>query len=89
MASLATLATRPTLLERVAPSNQSFESGKYAGIFRFNFWRHGEWEQVIIDDRLPYNLDPKNGDEPRLCYCHNKEEENEFWSALLEKAYAK
>jgi len=82
LAALATLATRPALLETVAPSNQSFEPGKYAGIFRFNFWRYGKWEQVIIDDRLP-TLDGY------LIYCYNHDEENEFWSALCEKAYAK
>jgi len=90
MAALATLATRPALLETVAPSNQSFEAGKYAGIFRFNFWRYGKWEQVIIDDRLPYTRFYYKGDlYEGLCYCHNRGEENEFWSALCEKAYAK
>ena len=51
MAALATVATRPALLENVVPSNQSFEAGKYAGIFQFHFWRFGKWEQVIVDDR--------------------------------------
>ena len=78
------MATRPALLENVVPSNQGFESGSYAGIFQFNFWRFGKWEQVIVDDRLPYNTKHE-----RLCFCHNRDEPNEFWSALCEKAYAK
>lgn len=55
--------------------------GNYQGIFKFRFWRQGEWTEVVIDDLLP----TIGG---QLVYIHSKEK-NEFWGSLVEKAYAK
>eukprot|EP00062_Callorhinchus_milii_P001198 gi/632936241/ref/XP_007893117.1/ PREDICTED: calpain-6 [Callorhinchus milii] len=86
LAAASCIATRDGLWQKVIPDwrEQDWDPKrpeKYGGIFCFRFWRFTEWTEVVVDDRLP----TMGGD---LLYCHSTSRQ-EFWSALLEKAYAK
>lgn len=80
LSAIASLSVNRSLLKRVMPLGQNFQDG-YNGCFTFKFWQYGQWEEVRIDDLLP-TVDNK------LVYLSSPDR-NEFWSSLLEKAYAK
>ncbi|XP_055597690.1 calpain-B-like [Uranotaenia lowii] len=81
LTATANLTANERLFRKTVPLDNTFEDGSYAGIFHFRFWQFGQWVDVVIDDRLP----TRDG---QLLYMRSSQK-NEFWSALLEKAYAK
>ncbi|CAH8827446.1 unnamed protein product [Trichobilharzia szidati] len=83
LAVVASIAGYPQLFEHVVPKDQVLQGPDYVGVVRFRFWRFGQWVEVHIDDRLPVTRGSN-----RLIFM-NSNDPTEFWSALLEKAYAK
>ncbi|CAB3406202.1 unnamed protein product [Caenorhabditis bovis] len=84
VSACSALTHNQKLLDRVIPDADRQEwstKEPYAGIFRFRFWRFGQWVEVVVDDLLP----TRDG---KLLFARSKTP-NEFWSALLEKAFAK
>ena len=66
---------------RYSDNYLSPESPRYCGMIRFRFYIFGQWEEVIIDDKLPTI-------NKQLVFM-GSENEGEFWPSLLEKAFAK
>jgi len=86
VAAASVLAGVYKLWERVLPDYEDQEwdndkTDKYSGVFRFRFWRFGQWTEVLVDDLIP----TREG-LPIFTYSRDI---GEYWGALLEKAYAK
>lgn len=77
MGGLATLAERPSLVERLFVTKEINQHG----IYRVKLCKNGEWVTITIDDYFP--CFPIG--EPLF----SRGQGNELWVLILEKAYAK
>lgn len=73
------VATRGDLLEKLFVEVEHFED---MGFCTFQFFKNGEWKQVMVDTLLPYDTESK---QILYTYCMNT---SEFWIPLMEKAYS-
>ena len=81
LSSLAGLAEHKELFKKVVPEGQIMKSDDYCGIFKFCFWKWGQWVEVVVDDRIPVYQG-----NPLFTYS---DDYGEVWPMLLEKAFAK
>lgn len=67
------------LFYRVVPADQGFDDeSEYCGMFRFRIWWFGEWQEVLVDDRLPTVND-------KLVFVQSGRGD-QFWASLLGKS---
>eukprot|EP01060_Flectonema_neradi_P028380 TRINITY_DN3813_c2_g2_i1.p1 TRINITY_DN3813_c2_g2~~TRINITY_DN3813_c2_g2_i1.p1 ORF type:complete len:815 (+),score=216.52 TRINITY_DN3813_c2_g2_i1:49-2445(+) len=61
-----------------------FENGQDPdlGLYRVSLCKNGWWQTVVVDDWLPCSG-------PKPAFARNRDEPNEIWVSLIEKAYAK
>ncbi|KAJ9442516.1 Calpain-type cysteine protease DEK1 [Diplonema papillatum] len=78
MGALASVAEFEHLVRSMFDVGQDTDLGCY----RVNLCKNGWWQTVIVDDFLPCS-----GSKP--AFARNREEPNELWVSLVEKAYAK
>ena len=77
MSAAACLTERPGLIERLFITKDINK----AGIYRVKLCKNGEWLSVTIDDYIPCY--------PMGAPVFSRNENNEIWVLILEKAYAK
>jgi Calpain family cysteine protease/Calpain large subunit, domain III len=80
LGSICSLAINPSLLERLFVNVEHMNE---YGFITCQFFKNGNWQQVLIDTRIPYN---SSYGSPIYGHCKDS---NEMWLPLIEKAYAK
>ena len=80
LGSLCVVSTHVDLIHRLFVNT---EHVLQYGFVTCQFFKNGEWQQVIVDTRIPYNSGYGG---PIYGHCKDT---NEMWIPLLEKAYAK
>jgi len=79
MGAIAIMTSKSDIIERLFVDSSNFNKG----FVSFQFFKNGEWKQIIVDTYLPYDT------EQNILVFSNCLNPSEFWVPLLEKAYAK
>ena len=89
LSALAVIAERHDLIARLFTDT----APNAAGCYGLRFFLDGEWQTVLIDDRLPVARAPRRPDlafDAKLAFSRcGSATQQMLWASLLEKAYAK
>ena len=84
LSAIASVAEDPSRITKLFKSTKVNQHG----VYDITLCKHGQWENIIIDDYLPCDFKKKN-----LCfsyYSDNDTKQNVYlWLSLIEKAFAK
>ncbi|CAB0005007.1 unnamed protein product, partial [Nesidiocoris tenuis] len=83
MVPLAQLCNSPKLIFKMLSEDENFDAD-YGGMFKVKFYSSGNWQEIIIDDRLPCHSCDQSEIRPYFATI-----ETGFWLPLIIKAYAK
>ena len=97
LSTCAAIAKKEELLYKVIDPGQVLHGPGYTGLIQVRLWRYGHWVTVFIDDRsdigvscVTFQCSCSRLPQKKGNYCYARcYDENEFWVALIEKAYAK
>eukprot|EP01064_Diplonema_japonicum_P007006 TRINITY_DN14763_c0_g1_i2.p1 TRINITY_DN14763_c0_g1~~TRINITY_DN14763_c0_g1_i2.p1 ORF type:complete len:863 (+),score=199.19 TRINITY_DN14763_c0_g1_i2:59-2647(+) len=78
MGAMGSVAQVPKFVERMFAERQNEE----LGIYRISLCKNAWWQTIVVDDFLPCSG-------PKPAFARNRDEPNELWVALVEKAYSK
>eukprot|EP00760_Papus_ankaliazontas_P034359 PhM_4_TR7147/c0_g2_i1/m.22191/K08582/CAPN15; calpain-15 len=82
LCSIAAVAEFPEKVLKLLRANVENPTHRNCGAYHVCFNKHGWYEDVVVDDYLPLK-----GKAP--AFARNREEPNELWVSIVEKAYAK
>ena len=86
LSALACIAERHDLVEKLFPDTSPHKSGGY----RLKLFLDGEWQSILIDDRLPCTTKPRRPDHAvDTGLAFSRASNGQLWPCLVEKVYAK
>jgi hypothetical protein len=82
LSAMAVVAAHPTLMRKVFVTSETSKEGFYI----VRIFKHGEWHNVVVDDKLLV-LNQRGYQKQPVCV--KSKNGHELWMSILEKAYSK
>jgi hypothetical protein len=82
LSAMAVVAAHPSLMKKVFVTSETSKEGFYI----VRIFKHGEWHNVVVDDKL---LVLNQSGYQKQPVCVKSKNGHELWMSILEKAYSK